>query len=296
MLTELFDVLSLKPCILSPPTPQPVPRTAHHGFEFRDVCFAYPGGNQTVVNGLNLHIRPSEKIAIIGDNGAGKSTIVKLLSRLYDPVSGKILLDGIDLRDYDLKSLRTSIGVLFQDYMRYDLSVRENIGFGSLSKMNDEQCLINASILAGASSLIKGLPYVWDQLLGRRYKTGVDLSGGEWQKIALSRSLMPDALLLILDEPTASLDAEAEDHFVRELQSSTHGPAIVIISHKLSFARLADRILVLQNGNIAEEGSHDELMRQNGRYAQLFNLQAAGFATTGYTPSKEENSTCATVS
>jgi ATP-binding cassette subfamily B protein len=279
LLTDLFDILRLRPEIRSRSSALPIPHKPRIGFEFRNVRFAYPGSERAVVNGLNLRIKPSEKIALVGDNGAGKSTIVKLLCRLYEPVSGQILLDGIDLREYDLAELRESIGVLFQDYVRYDLNVRDNIGFGSLPDAGDADRLLNAASRAGAATLIKALPQQWEQMLGRRFGSGVDISGGEWQKIAMSRAMMTDDLLLVLDEPTASFDAEAEENFTQELQAHTGGPAIIIISHKLSIARLADRIIVLQKGVIVEEGSHSELMEGDGRYAQLFRIQASGFSS-----------------
>nr|MBA3805784.1 ABC transporter ATP-binding protein [Acidobacteriota bacterium] len=277
LLTDLFKVFEMKPSIRSSPDALPVPRRIREGFEFRGVSFSYPGSETFVVRNINLRIRPSESVALIGANGAGKTTLVKLLSRMYDPAEGQILLDGVDLRDYDLSELRARISVIFQDFMRYDLAIRENIGFGNLAALGDEQRLRSAAIKGGAEKLIGRFPLGYDQVLGRRFKDGTDLSGGEWQKIALSRAFMSDAQLLILDEPTASLDARAEDEFFRRFRGQNTGPMAVLISHRLSTVRMADKIVVLDQGEIREEGTHEELLRLGGRYAELFQLQAAAF-------------------
>lgn len=277
LLTDLFKIFEMTPSIRSLPNALPVPREIREGFEFRSVSFSYPGSEKFVVRNINLRIRPSESVALIGANGAGKTTLVKLLSRLYDPVSGQILLDGIDLRNYDLSELRSRISVIFQDFMRYDLPVRENIGFGNLSALNDDHRLRLAASKGGAEKMIDKFPQGYDQVLGRRYKDGTDLSGGEWQKIALSRAFVSDAQLLILDEPTASLDARAEDEFFRRFRNQSAGPMAVIISHRLSTVRMADKIVVLEHGEIREEGTHADLVRTGGHYAELFKLQAAAF-------------------
>lgn len=277
LLNDLFRIFDMTPSIRSLPNALPVPRPIREGFEFRNVSFSYPGAKNFVVQNINLRIRPSEKVALVGPNGAGKTTIVKLLSRLYDPVDGQILLDGIDLRNYDLSDLRSNISVIFQDFVRYDLTVRENIGFGNLSALTDDQRLKSAATKGGATKLIDRFPLGFEQVLGRRFKDCTDLSGGEWQKIALARAFVSDAQLVILDEPTASLDAQAEDEFFRRFRSGSTGAMAVIISHRLSTARIASKIIVLEHGKIREEGTHDELLRLGGYYAEVFNLQAAAF-------------------
>ncbi|HET6976348.1 MAG TPA: ABC transporter ATP-binding protein [Pyrinomonadaceae bacterium] len=277
LLNDLFVIFKITPSIRSLPDALPVPRPIREGFEFRDVSFSYPGTKDLAIRNINFRIRPNESVALIGANGAGKTTLVKLLSRLYDPVGGQILLDGVDLRNYDLSELRSVISVLFQDFMRYDLSVRENIGFGNLSALGDDQRLQSAATRGGAAKLIDRFPLRYDQMLGRRYKDGIDLSGGEWQKIALSRAFVNDTQLLILDEPTASLDARAEDQFFKQFQTESIAPLAILISHRLSTVRMADKIIVLEHGQVREEGTHDDLLKLGGRYAELFNLQAAAF-------------------
>jgi ATP-binding cassette subfamily B protein len=216
-------------------------------------------------------------VALIGENGAGKTTLVKLLARLYDPTEGQILLDGVDLREYDVEDLRREIGVIFQDYMRYDMIVRENIGFGRIEAISDQERIELAAYNSLAIDVIQRLPDGFDQMLGRRFDTGRDLSGGEWQKLALARAYMRDAQLLILDEPTATLDARAEHEVFQRLVELTRGRMAVLISHRFSTVRMANRILVLEGGRIREQGSHDELIALGGRYAELFELQAAGY-------------------
>jgi ATP-binding cassette subfamily B protein len=220
---------------------------------------------------------PGEKIALIGENGAGKTTLVKLLARLYDPTGGQIFLDGHDLREYDVDDLRREIGVIFQDYMRYDMLVRENIGFGKVDALDDRPQLETAARKSLAKGLIAGFPNGYEQMLGRRFEGGVDLSGGEWQKLALARAYMRDAQLLILDEPTATLDARAEYEVFQRFAELTEGRMAVLISHRFSTVRMADRILVLADGEIREQGSHEQLLSLGGRYAELFELQAAGY-------------------
>jgi ATP-binding cassette subfamily B protein len=281
LLTDLFKIFEMTPAIRSSPNALPIPRPILEGFEFRNVSFSYPGTENRVVRNVNLRIHPSESIALIGANGAGKTTLVKLLSRMYDPVGGQILLDGIDLREYDLTDLRASMSVIFQDYMRYDLPVRENIGFGNLTALSDERRLRSAATKGGAEELIDRFPLGYDQILGRRYKDGIDLSGGEWQKIALARAFVSDAQLLILDEPTASLDARSEYEFFKRFRSQSTSPMAVFISHRLSTVRMADKIVVLEGGEILEHGTHEDLLRLGGRYAELFNLQAAAFFEGG---------------
>lgn len=274
---DLFDFLALEPSIRSKPDAIPAPRAIRDGFEFRNVAFAYPGNERMVVSGLNFRIAAGEKIALIGENGAGKTTIVKLLARLYDPVAGEILLDGVDLRDYDADSLRREIGVIFQDYVRYDATARDNVRYGKIDSSEDEPRIRLASHKSLADTVITRLTNGYDQMLGRRFEGGADLSGGEWQKFALARAYMRDAQLLILDEPTATLDARAEYEVFQRFAELTRGKMAVLISHRFSTTRMADRILVLESGQITESGTHDQLLAAGGHYAQLFELQAAGY-------------------
>jgi ATP-binding cassette subfamily B protein len=277
LLKDLIEFFEIQPSVRSSPKALPVPRPIQRGFEFRGVSFAYPGSEQQVICNLNLHLRPKEKIALIGENGAGKTTIVKLLARLYDPSAGRILLDGIDLRDYDIDDLYRQIGVIFQDYVRYDTTIRENVGFGDIDFLWHQTRIQAAAQKSGASEFIERFPESYDQILGRRFTGGVDLSGGEWQKLALARAYMRDAQLIILDEPTATLDARAEYEVFQRFSALTHGRISVLISHRFSTVRMADRIIVLEKGEVLEEGTHDQLLALDGRYAELFGLQAAGY-------------------
>jgi ATP-binding cassette subfamily B protein len=280
-LKDLFDFFEMRPLIASPEHPIPAPRPIQDGFEFQKVAFAYPaasgGAARNVLEGIDLHIHKGEKIALIGANGAGKTTLVKLLARLYEPTAGRILLDGVDLRDYAVEDLRKEIGVIFQDYMRYDLLVKENIGFGNLDRLHDSSAIETAARKGQAAEMIARLPGAYDQVVGRRFDGGVNLSGGEWQKIALARAYMRDAQVLILDEPTATLDARAEYEVFLRFAELTQGRTSVLISHRFSTVRMADRILVLSGGQITEQGSHQELAGAGGLYAELFELQAAGY-------------------
>jgi ATP-binding cassette subfamily B protein len=276
-LKDLFDFFAMKPTIETGPNALPAPRPIRQGFEFRNVGFAYSGSARMVVQNINFSLHLDEKLALIGENGAGKTTLVKLLARLYDPTEGQILLDGIDLREYQVEDLRREIGVIFQDYMRYDLLVRENIGFGKVDSLGDHSRVESAAVKSLARSVIDRLPNGYDQMVGRRFEGGVDLSGGEWQKIALARAYMRDAQLLILDEPTATLDARAEYEVFQRFSELTHRRMAVLISHRFSTVRMADRILVLAGGSIQEQGTHEQLLSLGGRYAELFELQAAGY-------------------
>ncbi len=276
-LKDLFEFFEMQPAIRTTPNSLPAPRPIRIGFEFQNVSFGYQGSSRLVIDNINFHLEPHEKIALIGENGAGKTTLVKLLARLYDPTSGRILLDGNDLRDYSIDDLRREIGVIFQDYMRYDLLIRENIGFGKVEEMNQQSRLDRAARKSLADELIARLPAKFDQVIGRRFEGGVDLSGGEWQKIALARAYMRDAQLLILDEPTATLDARAEFEVFQRFADLTRDRMSVLISHRFSTVRMADRILVLADGKIQEQGSHRSLVALGGRYAELFELQAAGY-------------------
>ncbi len=276
-LKDLFDFLELEPSIRSLPGALPAPRPVRSGFEFRNVAFAYPGSSRLVVRDVSFRLDTDEKLALIGENGAGKTTIVKLLARLYDPTQGRILLDGVDLREYDVDDLRREIGVIFQDYMRYDTIARENIGFGKIDALGDQERIASSAYKSLAKSVIDRLPGGYQQMLGRRFEDGVDLSGGEWQKFALARAYMRDAQLLILDEPTATLDARAEYEVFQRFADLTRGRMAVLISHRFSTVRMADRILVLANGEIREQGTHEQLLAVRGHYAELFELQAAGY-------------------
>ena len=276
-LKDLFEFFEMEPSIRSLPGALPAPRPIRGGFEFRNVGFAYPGSSTMVVENINFRLEAQEKIALIGENGTGKTTLVKLLARLYDPTAGQILLDGVDLREYDVEDLRKEIGVIFQDYMRYELLAKENIGFGKIEDLADHARIELAAQKSMAFQVIGKLPNGYDQMIGRRFEGGVDLSGGEWQKFALARAYMRDAQLLILDEPTATLDARAEYEVFRRFAELTKGRMAVLISHRFSTVRMADRILVLQNGRIREQGTHKHLVALGGQYAELFELQAAGY-------------------
>ena len=277
-LTDLIAFFDMKPTIRSKANALPAPRPIREGFEFQNVSFRYPGSERKVLNGLNFVLRPGERVALIGENGEGKTTIVKLLTRLYDPVEGRILLDGIDLREYDLEDLYKEIGVIFQDYMRYEMTARENIAVGRIELLDNLQKLQESARKSMADEVVKKLGAAgYDQMLGRRFETGVDLSGGEWQKVALARAYLRDAQLLILDEPTSALDARSEYEVFQRFAELTAGKMAVFISHRFSTVRMADRIVVLENGKIAEEGDHEYLTSIGGRYAEMFELQAASY-------------------
>jgi ATP-binding cassette subfamily B protein len=226
---------------------------------------------------VSFAIAPHESIAFVGENGSGKTTLVKLLTRLYDPTEGRILLDGVDLREYDLSALRRAIGVIFQDFFRYDLTARDNIAVGWVEGRDDVPRIVESAEKSLASDVIEALDGKYDQMLGRRFEGGADLSGGEWQKVALGRAYMRDAQVLVLDEPTAALDARAEYEVFRRFSELTRGKMAVLISHRFSTVRMADRIIVLEEGRVVEDGSHAELLRRDGQYAELFNLQAEGY-------------------
>jgi ATP-binding cassette, subfamily B, bacterial len=275
-LTDLVEFLKMESKIASKPNALPAPQPIRKGFRFEDVSFCYPGSEHPVLNRFNLSIAPGERIALIGQNGQGKTTIVKLLTRLYDPTAGRILLDGVDLRDYSVEDLHRQIGVIFQDFVKYEMTARQNIATGRTGSAR-EAAIRSAAEKSGADEVIAGLPKGYDQLLGRRFEGGADLSGGEWQKLALARAYMRDAQILVLDEPTASLDARAEYEVFRSFAELTEGRMAVLISHRFSTVRMVDRIVVLENGKIAEEGSHDQLIALGGRYAELFELQAASY-------------------
>jgi ATP-binding cassette subfamily B protein len=275
-LTDLVEFMQTSPKICSKPGALPAPRPIRDGFTFEKVTFSYPGSQRPVLDRLDFRLEPGESIALIGENGQGKTTLVKLLSRLYDPTEGRILLDGVDLREYSIEDLHSQIGVIFQDFMRYEMTARENIVVGRVELAQDEAVRLAAQ-KSLADGVIEKLPGGYDQLLGRRFEGGVDLSGGEWQKIALARAYFRDAQLVILDEPTASLDARSEYEVFQRFAELTEGKSALLISHRFSTVRMADRIVVLENGRIAEQGSHRQLVALGGRYAAMFELQASSY-------------------
>ena len=276
-LTDLIAFFEMKPTIQSKPNALPAPRPILRGFEFRNVSFRYPGGGRMVLDGLNFSLRPGERVALIGENGEGKTTIVKLMTRLYDPFEGQVLLDGVDLREYNLEDLYREIGVIFQDFMRYEMTARENIAVGQIEHVDNLELLQHSAAKSLANHVVDRLPSKYEQMLGRRFDGGVDLSGGEWQKIALARAYLRNAQVLILDEPTSALDARSEYEVFQRFAELTVGKMALFISHRFSTVRMADRIVVLEKGRIAEEGDHDALTSLGGRYAEMFELQAASY-------------------
>ena len=276
-LDDLFSFFEIEPEIVSPPNARPVPIPIREGFVFEDVGFRYPGAQRWAVRHLSFTLHAGEVLALVGENGAGKTTLVKLLARLYDPDEGRILLDGHDLREYDLFALRANIGVIFQDFVRYHMTAAENIAVGRIDARDDRARIVEAAQRSLADEVIAKLPAGYDQVVGKRFRTGIDLSGGEWQKIAIARAYMRDAQVLILDEPTAALDARAEFEVFQRFKELSRGKTAVLISHRFSSVRMADRIVVLDNGTVEATGTHDELLEQGGHYAELFELQAAGY-------------------
>lgn len=276
-LNDFLEFFEIKPKIKVAAKPLPFPKPIKQGFVFEDVGFQYHNSETWANRHLNFTLRPGEKLALVGENGSGKTTLVKLLARLYDPTEGRILLDGIDLREYKIEDLRLNLGIIFQDYLRYQMTLSQNIAVGNISEIDNKPLIQKAAQESLADILAEKLPNQYEQALGRRFNNGVELSGGEWQKVALARAYMKDAQVLILDEPTAALDARAEYEVFQRFAELTKGKSAVLISHRFSTARLADRILVLDKGTIMEMGTHAELLAQNGRYAELFNLQAMGY-------------------
>jgi len=284
-LRDLFVFLDMRPTIESPPNARSVPTKIQSGFVFEDVGFHYPDSERWAIRNVNFTLRPGERVALVGENGAGKTTITKLLARLYDPTEGRITLDGVDLKEYDLVSLRHAIGVIFQDFVRYDMRFDENIGVGEIDSVRGELEKSNGtppSITAAAenslaASLLPRFSKGYQQMLGRRFEEGVDLSGGEWQKIALARAYIRDAQVLILDEPTAALDARAEYEVFLRFSELVAGRMAILISHRFSTVRMADRIIVLRHGKVEEQGSHEELLANGGLYEELFAMQAKGY-------------------
>ena len=280
-MSNLFAFLDIgtggeQPRRLPPATPA---RARAQAIEFKDVSFRYPGNDKWVLRGVNLSLAPGEKMALVGENGAGKSTLIKLLMRLYDPSEGAILYGGVDLRDMDARDLRDRIGVLFQDFVRYQWTARENVGVGWVPALDDRARIERAVEDGGARTVIDQLPEKLDTMLGGWFEEGHELSGGQWQKIALARAFMRDSEVLVLDEPTASLDAEAEHELFVKLQQLAAERTAILISHRFSTVRRADRIAVLQDGRIEELGTHQQLLDRDGRYAHLFRLQASGYVS-----------------
>jgi ATP-binding cassette subfamily B protein len=284
-LRDLFVFLDMRPTIESSPNARPVPPKMQSGFVFENVGFRYPGSERWAIRNVDLALKPGERVALVGENGAGKTTITKLMARLYDPTEGRITLDGVDLKEYDLVSLRHAIGVIFQDFVRYDMRFDENIGVGEIDSVRAEldknngtpASITNAAENSLAASLLPRFTKGYQQMLGRRFEEGVDLSGGEWQKIALARAYIRDAQVLILDEPTAALDARAEYEVFLRFSELVAGRMAVLISHRFSTVRMADRIIVLRHGKVEEQGSHEELLAGHGLYEELFAMQAAGY-------------------
>jgi ATP-binding cassette subfamily B protein len=276
-LTDLIAFFEMKPRVESKVNGLPAPQRIARGFEFRNVSFAYPGTERRVLSNFNFSLSPGQRVALIGENGQGKTTIVKLITRLYDPTEGEILLDGVDLREYDLDDLHAEIGVIFQDFMRYEMTARENIAVGRIEMPHTSGEIENAAEKSLAAGVVANLAGGYDQMLGRRFEGGVDLSGGEWQKLALARAYLRDAQLLILDEPTAALDARSELEVFERFAELTEGKMALLISHRFSTVRMADRIVVLEGGRLVEEGSHSQLMALGGRYAAMFEMQAASY-------------------
>ena len=276
-LRDFFNFFDIKPRIPLAEKPRPFPKPMQTGFTFDDVGFRYANSENWANRHLTFTLSPGEKLALVGENGAGKTTLVKLLARLYDPTEGRILLDGYDLKEYDIAELRMEIGIIFQDFIHYQMSLAQNIAIGNIDQKEDRPLIVHAAEQSLADSVAERFPTKYEQALGRRFNDGVDLSGGEWQKVALARAYMREAQLLILDEPTAALDARAEYQVFQRFAELTSGKTAVLISHRFSTVRMADRILVLERGELREIGSHEELLQLGGIYAELFQLQAQGY-------------------
>ncbi|HEX9264719.1 MAG TPA: ABC transporter ATP-binding protein [Candidatus Binatia bacterium] len=276
-MAHYFEFLELKPQMQVAAPLEKLPASLARGIEFRGVGFRYPESDEWVLRDIDLTILPGEKIALVGHNGAGKTTLIKLLSRLYDPTEGRILIDGIDIRGIDPLELRQKIGVIFQDFVRYHLPASENIGFGQIEQADRMDKIVESARKSGADAMIENLPEGYQTMLGRWFHGGHELSLGQWQRVALARAFMREAEILVLDEPTASLDAQTEYEIFQHFKQLTEGKMAILISHRFSTVRMADRIVVIQGGSIAEIGSHEELLRREGIYARLFSMQAEGY-------------------
>jgi ATP-binding cassette subfamily B protein len=276
-LQDLFDFFEIQPTILANENGKNIPNPVLKGITFENVGFKYPDNDFWALRNLSFSIAPGEKLALVGENGAGKTTLVKLLACLYKPTEGRILIDGIDIQDYKLADLRANIGIIFQDFIRYEMSVSDNIAMGDVTHLEDSDAIENAANMSMASEVITKLPNKFQQVLGKRFKDGTELSGGQWQKIALARAYMRSAQLIVLDEPTSALDARAEHEVFKRFTELIEGKMAVLISHRFSTVRMADKILFLENGKLLEHGSHNTLLQQDGKYAELFNLQAIGY-------------------
>ena len=276
-LSNLFDYLAHRPQIVAPASPQAIPEPIRRGIRFENVTFRYPGAFEDALKGISLEIAAGQRVALVGENGAGKTTLIKLLARLYDPQDGKITVDGIDLRHFDPAAWHRQLGVIFQDFVRYAMTARENVGFGRLEYLADLERIRAAAELSGAAQSVERLDKKWETILSKMFDEGQELSVGEWQKVALARAFLRDAPVLVLDEPTASLDAKQEYEVFRRFNELTTGKTTVLISHRFSSVRMAERIFVIEKGRLVEHGSHEELLALNGRYAGLFNRQAAAY-------------------
>lgn len=276
-LSNLYDFLDLKPKVAEPVQPKPVPRPMRQGIEFNDVSFQYALSTRKALENVNLHIAPGEVVALVGENGSGKTTLIKLLCRLYDPTSGSITMDGTDIRDFKTDDLRQEISVIFQDYVEYALTARENIWMGNIAIPYDDEQVVQAARASGADEVIQKLPQSYETVLGRTFEGGEELSVGQWQKIAMARAFLRDSQVIILDEPTSALDPKAEYEVFEKFRQLVQNQAAILISHRLSTVRMADRICVMKDGRIAEIGTHDELMGKPGVYSHLFEIQAHSY-------------------
>lgn len=276
-LQDLVIFLREKSGMVLAESPVPTPRPIQSGLVFENVTFRYPDSDHVVLDNLSFRVEPGQRIAVVGENGEGKTTLVKLITRLYDPVEGRILLDGRDLKEYDIEDLRKEFGIVFQDFVRYDLTARENVAAGDISLLGDDERLWEACRRSNAADFLETLPEKMDQMLGRRFDGGVDLSGGQWQRIALARAFLREGQILILDEPTAALDPLAEAEVFEKFAELTKDRTAIFISHRLSTVRMADRILLLSHGKIAEDGTHDQLIADGQQYAKLFEIQASSY-------------------
>jgi ATP-binding cassette, subfamily B, bacterial len=276
-LTYLYEFLALEPRVLEPAHPRPVPRPMRSGFAFDDVSFRYPDTERTALEDVSLTIRPGEVAALVGPNGSGKTTLVKLLCRLYDPTGGRITLDGVDLRELSATELRATMSVIFQDYSQYQLSARTNIWVGDAELDPNDEAIERAARDSGAHEVLAGLSHGYDTVLGKWFEEGEELSIGEWQKVALARAFVRDAQILVLDEPTSALDPRAEWQVFEHIRELAQGKAVILISHRFSTVRLADRIHIVDHGRIVESGTHEELLALDGTYAGMYEVQARAY-------------------